>query len=342
MRAMVLDEIGPLRPGGTPLRLADWPEPHAGPGDLRVRVRACGVCHTELDEIEGRTPPSQLPRILGHQVVGDVDEIGDAVDTGLRDARVGVAWIYRACGVCNWCRSGRENLCAQFTATGRDADGGYAEWMVAPAAFVHRLPPSISNEHAAPLLCAGAIGLRSLDLTGLVDGEPLGLTGFGASGHLMLAMTRARYPRSPVFVFARSADERALARALGAAWTGDTQEAAPEPLAAIVDTTPAWTPIVRALDQLASGGRLVVNAIRKEDADKSVLLELDYPRHLWREKLVRSVANVTRSDVRRCLALAAEHGIRPEVVTYPLAEANEALQALKQGRGRGARVLLVD
>ena len=341
MKAMVLDRTGPLRPGDTPLRLAERPDPIPAEGELLLRVRVCGICHTELDEIEGRTPPSALPRILGHQVVGDVAALGARVAPDWLDAQVGVAWIYRTCGVCAFCRSGRENLCAGFSATGRDVDGGYAERMVVPAAFAHRLPSGLTPEEAAPLLCAGAIGLRSLDLTELADGEPLGLTGFGASGHLVLAMAHSRYPRSPVYVFARSADERALARALGAVWVGDTAEASPEPLAAIIDTTPAWTPIVRALDQLAPGGRLVVNAIRKEDADKSALLEIDYPRHLWREKVIRSAANVARSDVRRCLALAAQYRIRPEVTTYPLEQANEALQALKQGRGRGARVLIV-
>ena len=342
MKAIVLEQTGPIRPGDAPLRAIECPDPHPGEGDVRLRVRACGVCHTELDEIEGRTPPSQMPRILGHQVVGEIDELGPQVDASWRGARVGVAWIFGACGVCRFCRTGRENLCAKFLATGRDADGGYAQRMIAPVAFVHRLPAGLTDEQVAPLLCAGAIGLRSLDLTELADGEPLGLTGFGASGHLVLALSRALYPRSPVYVFARSADERALARERGAVWTGDAADRSPEPLAAMIDTTPVWTPVLRALDQLAPGGRLVVNAIRKEESDKPVLLELDYARHLWREKMVRSVANVTRSDVRRCLALAAEHGIRPEVTTYPLAQANEALQSLKEGRGRGARVLIVN
>ena len=339
MRAMVLERIGLLESGDIPLRLTDRAAPHAGTGEVRLRVRACGVCRTELDEIEGRTPPSDLPRILGHQVVGEVDELGTGVDTRWRGARVGVAWIGGACGTCRWCRAEQENLCAHFVGVGRDIDGGYAEWMVAPVAFVHRLPKALADEHAAPLLCAGAIGLRSLDLTSLTDGEPLGLTGFGASGHLVLSMSRALYPRSPVFVFARSADERALARTLGAAWTGEAAARSPEPLAAIIDTTPVWTPVVRALEQLAPGGRLVINAIRKQDADKDALLGLDFERHLWREKIVRSVANVTRADVRRCLEAAVEYGLRPDVTTYPLADANSALQALAQGKGRGARVL---
>jgi propanol-preferring alcohol dehydrogenase len=339
---MVLDRLGPMREDRSPLRLADVPEPHPARGEVRLRVQACGVCHTELDEIEGRTPPASLPRILGHQVVGTVDEIGADVDGDWLGAGVGVAWIFSACGACRWCRAGRENLCPAFVAAGRDVDGGYAEYMVAPSAFVHRLPDGLAGAGAAPLLCAGAIGLRSLDAAALADGEPLGLTGFGASGHLVLSMARVLFPKSPVYVFARNPDERALARQLGAAWTGDTQAASPDPLAAIIDTTPVWTPIVRALGQLAPGGRLVVNAIRKEDVDKAALLELDYPRDLWREKSIRSVANVTRADVRRCLDLSAAHGLRPQTTAYALDQANEALASLKRGAGRGARVLVVD
>ena len=349
MRALVLTRVGPLAEEPQALRLVQTAVPHAGAGQVRLRVHACGVCHTELDEIEGRTPPSRLPRILGHQVVGVVDEVGPGVEAAGPDppgawmgARVGVGWIFGACGHCGWCLSGRENLCPDFVATGRDVDGGYAEWMVAPAAFVHPLPPVLDAAEAAPLLCAGAIGVRALDLTGLADGEPLGLTGFGASGHLVLTMARLRFPRSSVYVFARSAPERALALARGAAWAGDTVEEAPERLAAIIDTTPVWTPVVRALRQLAPGGRLVVNAIRKEEQDKRVLLDLDYARDLWQEKVIRSVANVTRADVRACLELAAAaDGLRPEIKVYPLDRANEALRELSQGSARGARVLVM-
>jgi propanol-preferring alcohol dehydrogenase len=342
MKAMVIDRIGPVEAARPALRLADVPDPSPGPGDVRIRVRVCGVCRTEIDEIEGRTPPAALPRVPGHQVVGDIDAVGDGVDAGWRGARVGVAWIFDACGRCEWCRTGRENLCPDFVATGRDVDGGYAELMIAPAAFVHRLPDGIADDGAAPLLCAGAIGHRSLNLAALTDGAPLGLTGFGASGHLVLSMARARYPRSPVFVFARNAEERALARDLGAAWTGDAADAPPAPLAAIIDTTPAWTPVVRALEHLAPGGRLVVNAIRKESADQGALLDVEYSRHLWMEKSIQSVANVTRADVRECLDLAARHGIRPDVTAYPLARANDALVAIRRGAGRGARVLRIN
>ncbi len=341
MRAMVLRRLGRLEENPTPLEMADLPLPEPAPGEIRVRVSTCGVCHTELDEIEGRTPPPRLPVVLGHQVVGRVEARGREARRFREGDRVGVAWIYSACGKCRFCRSGRENLCPEFRATGRDADGGYAEYMVVPEAFAYPIPEAFSDAQAAPLLCAGAIGYRSLRLSGLQEGARLGLTGFGASGHLVLQMVRYRYPDVPVYVFARSETERAFARELGAVWTGDTTDQAPEPLDAIIDTTPAWKPVVEALRNLAPGGRLVINAIRKEDADREYLLRLDYPRHLWMEKEVRSVANVTRQDVAEFLELAAEMRLRPEVQEYPLEEANRALRELK-GRGvRGAKVLRI-
>jgi propanol-preferring alcohol dehydrogenase len=306
-----------------------------------IRIAACGVCHTELDEIEGRLPPAVLPRIPGHQVVGHVEDVAPGVDRLWLGARVGVAWIHHACGACAACRAGRENLCPAFVGTGKDVDGGYAEYMTAPAPFIHRIPESIADAEAAPLLCAGAIGYRSLELCHLEDGQALGLTGFGASGHLVLMMARARYPRSRVHVFARAERERDLARALGAVWTGTIEARAPEPLAAIIDTTPVWTPVVEALDNLLPGGRLVINAIRKENGDRDALLRVDYPRHLWLEKEIKSVANVTRADVRACLDLAAAVPLRPETTTYPLESANEALLELKRGGLRGAKVLRI-
>ena len=341
MRAMLLKALGPLPRIPAPLELADWPDPTPGPGEVLIRVGACGVCHTELDEIEGRTPPPRLPIILGHQVVGRVEALGEGAGDFRVGDRVGVAWIYSACGHCDACRRGEENLCDQFRATGRDAHGGYAERMVVPAAFAHAIPDVFADVEAAPLLCAGAIGFRSLRLAGLEDGRRLGLTGFGASAHLVLKLVRHQFPNTRVFVFARTEEERTFARELGAAWAGDTLERAPEPLHAIIDTTPAWTPIVAALANLERGGRLVINAIRKEDADKPALLEIDYPRHLWLEKEIKSVANVTRFDVREFLRLAAEIPLRPEVQEYALEDANRALVELKAKKIRGAKVLRV-
>jgi propanol-preferring alcohol dehydrogenase len=356
MKAMLLTALTRLDGNTSPLAAADVPDPVPGPGQLLLEVSACGVCHTEIDEIEGRTPPSGLPRVLGHQVVGRVIEMGPGPGAPRASAdgapgpngdqfhvgdRAGVAWIYSACGQCACCVEGCENLCPDFRATGRDEDGGYAQLMVVGSAFAYRIPEVFSDVEAAPLLCAGAIGYRSVMLTGLRDGDALGLTGFGASAHLVLMMVRHRFPRSRVFVFTRSGEERAFARDLGAAWAGDTTERSPETLQAIIDTTPAWKPVVEALANLRPGGRLVINAIRKEDGDKDALLRLDYPTHLWMEKQIMSVANVTRRDVREFLQLASEIPIRPEVEAYPLSEANRALQDIKQRRIRGAKVLTV-
>ena len=341
MKAMVLNRLSSLLENEAPLDLMDLPDPRPGAGEILLRLSACGVCHTELDEIEGRTPPPGLPVVPGHQAVGTVEEAGPGADAfGVGD-RVGVAWIYSACGRCRFCLADTENLCNDFRATGRDADGGYAEWMVVPEAFAHSIPDVFSNVEAAPLLCAGAIGYRSLRLANLADGRRLGLTGFGASAHLVLKMAKHRYPKTSVFVFARSEKERAFARELGAAWAGATEEEPPEKLDCIIDTTPAWKPVVEAMKNLEAGGRLVVNAIRKEEADKEYLLKLDYPAHLWSEKEIKSVANVARADVAEFLALAAEIPIRPEVEEFALDEANKELVELKTGKIRGAKVLVI-
>lgn len=338
---MTLPKLGSFEENPDPLVPAELPVPEPGEGEVRVRVSVCGVCHTELDEIEGRTPPPRLPVVPGHQVVGRVDALGSGVQSLREGDRVGVAWIFSACGRCKRCREGNENLCPWFRATGRDVNGGYAETLTVPAAFAHPIPEVFSDVEAAPLLCAGAIGYRSMKLTRLEDGETLGLTGFGASAHLVLKMVRHRFPNTRVHVFARSEGERAFALELGAAWAGDPMEEPPEKLAAIIDTTPAWQPVVAALHNLEPEGRLVINAIRKEERDKEALLGLDYPRDLWLEKEIKSVANVARSDVREFLALAAEIPIRPETQEFPLEAANEALRELKARKIRGAKVLRV-
>ena len=339
MKVQLLHRCSDMSVNPNPLEFCEREVPVAGPGELLLQVIACGVCHTELDEIEGRTPPPVLPVVLGHQVVARVAALGADVSRFRPGDRVGVAWIYSACGRCAFCRDGLENLCPQFQATGRDVDGGYAEYMVVHEGFAHPIPGALSDIHAAPLLCAGAIGYRSLQLTGLKNGRILGLTGFGGSGHLVLQMVRHRYPDSPVFVFARSVRQQELARELGAAWVGTSDQTPPELLDAVIDTTPAWKPVVDALEVLRPGGRLVINAIRKERRDQDQLLELEYSRHLWMEKEIKSAANVCRSDVREFLALAAEINIKPRVECYPLAEANQALHDLKVGNVRGAKVL---
>jgi propanol-preferring alcohol dehydrogenase len=279
--------------------------------------------------------------ILGHQVVGKVEELGKGAARFQVGDRVGVAWIYDSCGSCPHCRRGDDNLCADFRATGRDANGGYAQLMTVPGGTAFPIPPVFSDAEAAPLLCAGAIGYRSFRLTNLQNGQPLGLTGFGASGHLVLKMASHTHPDSEVFVFARSRPEREFALELGATWSGDTSERAPLGLAAIIDTTPVWKPVVEGLRNLAPGGRLVINAIRKEDHDKEVLLGLDYAEDLWMEREIKSVANVARRDVAEFLELAAKIPIRSEIQEYPLEDANVALQELKNRKIRGAKVLRI-
>lgn len=340
-RAMRIHDTGPIDPGSEPLVLDTIATPRPDEGEVLIKVEACGVCHTELDEIEGRTPPPVLPMTPGHQVVGAVVEEGANCRLGLQGQRVGVAWIHSACGECRWCREGRENLCPDFAATGRDVPGGYADFMTVPESFVHEIPVGIDSMQATPLLCAGAVGYRALALCSLENGQRLGLTGFGASGHLVLQLARHLYPDSPICVFARSDKERRFALELGAAWTGDTSERPDELLDAIIDTTPAWLPVMAAMEVLAPGGRLVINAIRKETGDRELLAQLDYERHLWREKSLSTVANVTRHDVRECLRLAAEIPLTPTVSTFLLEDANKALVELKHGHVRGAKVLQI-
>lgn len=338
---MVLSRICNLQTDEQPLQWADMPDPIPTAGEILVKISACGVCHTELDEIEGRTPPANLPVILGHQVVGTVAEVGKEATRFKLGDRVGIAWIFSACGCCEFCQAGKENLCLEFQATGRDANGGYAELMTVSENFAYSLPPSIADQQAAPLLCAGAIGYRSLRLTGLQDGQNLGLTGFGASAHLVLQMARHQFPHSSVFVFARREEERAFARTLGADWVGDTTANPPELLHCIIDSTPVWKPVVEALRYLKPAGRLVINAIRKEEGDIDYLTRISYPLHLWLEKEMKSVANVTRRDVEEFLALSSAIPIQPEVQLYPLQEANRALVELKRGQIRGAKVLVI-
>ncbi|MGB9746168.1 MAG: zinc-dependent alcohol dehydrogenase family protein [Bacteroidales bacterium] len=339
MKAWMIESTMELKVWVQPLVLQDLPVPEPGKGEILIRVHTCGVCHTELDEIEGRTPPPSLPIVPGHQVIGTVIRHGPETGKYPEGTRVGVAWIYSACGECRFCRSDQENLCPDFKATGRDVHGGYAEFMVAKEDFVYPVPDSFTDVEAAPLLCAGAIGYRSLRLARITNGQILGLTGFGASAHLVLKLARYMYPESKIFVFARQPEEREFALQLGAAWTGDTTDIPPEKPEAIIDTTPAWKPVLFALRNLAPGGRLVINAIRKEDADKHFLQQINYPSDLWMEKEIKSVANVERRDVAEFLELAARIPIKPQVEVYDFLQANQALHDIKHRRIRGAKVL---
>jgi propanol-preferring alcohol dehydrogenase len=336
MKAMTLHTIGPLLRDSAPLRLCELPLPEPSSEQIRIRVSACGVCHTELDEIEGRVATARLPIVLGHEVVGRVDSLGPGATRHRLGKRVGVGWIHHSSGRID------ENLSEEFRATGRDADGGYAQFMTVHENYAYAIPPCFSDAEAAPLLCAGGVGYRALNLARLSDGAPLGLTGFGGSAHLVLQLAKHLYPRSKVFVFARDPQQREFALALGADWAGASDARPPERLAAIIDTTPAWRPVLDALRQLRPGGRLVINAIRKEDDDRDAMATIDYRDQLWLEKEIKTVANVTRHDIAEFLALAGKIPLKPEVQLYPLEQANVALRDLKFGAIRGAKVLTMD
>jgi alcohol dehydrogenase, propanol-preferring len=341
MKAMVFDRIANMDINPEPLRLTELKIPQPGENEILIKIRACGVCHTEIDEIEGRTAPPNLPVIPGHQVIGVVEDANGYNSYIKPGTRVGVAWIYSSCGICDYCITGRENLCPAFLATGRDKNGGYAEYMVAHKDYVYVIPDVIKDEQAAPLLCAGSVGYRSLRLTGILDGQILGFTGFGSSAHLVLKLAKYLYPHSPLFVFARNKNEQKFAIELGATWAGDTTANPPHKADAIIDTTPVWTPVKEALKNLNPGGRLVINAIRKEDTDKKILGSLDYSMHLWQEKEIKSVANVTRKDVNEFLELAAKIPIIPEIQTYRLSDANLALRGIKERKIKGAKVIVI-
>lgn len=333
---MILPKLVSLEETVAPLEWAEIAKPKPGHGEVLVRVLACGVCHTELDEIEGRTAPPKLPIVLGHEVVGRVDRLGTGAVRLKEGDRVGVGWIHSSTGRAD------ENLSPEFRATGRDVNGGYAEYMTVPEKYAYAIPEIFPNEKAAPLLCAGAIGYRSLQLAGIKNGENLGLTGFGGSAHLVLQLSHHLFPKTKVFVFARDENSRDFARKLGADWTGDTSDRAPELLHAVIDTTPAWRPVVEALANLRPGGRLVINAIRKDDADQHYLSNLRYQDHLWMEKEIKSVANITHRDIRKFLSVAAKIPIEPEVETYAFRDANRALSELKHLNVKGSKVLIMD
>ena len=329
MRAMVLD-----RPGaGSRLHEAELPEPEPGPGQLRVRVEACGVCRTDLHILDGELPDPKLPLVLGHQVVGIVDAAGAGVDIAPGE-RVGVPWLGWTCGECRFCLSGRENLCDRALFTGYQLDGGYAEAAVADARFCFRIPADYSPLQAAPLLCAGLIGYRALRLAG--DAERLGLYGFGASAHVIAQV--AHWQGRRVFAFTREGDTEGqeFARSLGAEWAGASGESPPEPLEAAIIFAPAGELVPVALRAVGKGGSVVCAGIHMSDIP-SFPYEL-----LWGERVVRSVANLTRRDGEEFLELAPRVPVRTSVEPFALADANEALERLRAGSIRGAAVLVVD
>lgn len=341
MKAWIIEKIVNFKETHTPLKFVKLDPPTPGPKDIIIKVHACGVCHTEIDEIEGRAKPSFFPIVPGHQVVGEVIAVGREVRKFKPGNRVGAGWIYWACGECEFCKKSLENLCSNFKATGKDAHGGYAEYFKISEDFAFLLPETFSYEEAAPLFCAGAIGYRSLKLTSLKNGENLGLVGFGASAHLVLKMVQYLFPKSKVLVFARSPKEREFALNLGAFWAGDLEEIPPEKIHAAIDTTPVWKPPLSVLKHLFPSGKLIINAIRKEEVDKTELLKLDYSQDLWLEKEIKSVANVTRKDIAEFLELAEKISLKPEIQIYPFEKANEALLDIKEKKIKGAKVLKI-
>ncbi|MCX6003270.1 MAG: zinc-dependent alcohol dehydrogenase family protein [Chloroflexi bacterium] len=332
MKAQVLKKIAPIE--RQPLELMEVPIPQPRRNDILVKVSACGVCHTELDEIEGRLQP-KFPVIPGHQVVGVVVGLGAGATRFKIGDRVGIAWIYSACGKCHFCKEGNENLCSEFQGTGCQADGGYAEYTVVSERFAYPIPGRFTDVQAAPLLCAGAIGFRDLCLSGIKPGQILGLFGFGASAHIVIQI--AKYQGYQVFVFTRGEEHRRLAKDLGADWTGDLKDKPPQKVNCAVDFTPMGETIPTALSILEKGGRLVIAVIRK----RNPVPPMDYAQLLWDEKEIKSVANITRKDIEDFLPLAAKIPIVPEVQKFGLEQANEALLLLKQVKIQGAAVLKI-
>jgi len=332
MKAMQLQQIGPI--DTAPLRYVDLPNPEPRFGEVRVKVRVCGICRTDLHVIEGELPEQQLPVIPGHQIVGTVDATGEGV-TRLRPGdRVGVAWLRYTCGTCSFCQAGRENLCEQAKFTGYHADGGYAEYAVVAEDFAYRIPENFDDASAAPLLCAGIIGYRALRRAEVPPGGTLGLYGFGSSAHVVFQLARHRGCR--IFVVTRGEGHRQLARRMGADWVGEDATAMPGKVDSAIIFAPAGELVPPALASLKKGGTLALAGIYMTDVPRLV-----YETHLFYEKNLRSVTSNTREDGRQLLAEAAEAQVRPHVTTYPLEEANRALQDLKHDRINGSGVLVV-
>lgn len=330
MKAMVLDRVGDV--STDPLQLRDVPMPAPGPGEVLVQVRVCGVCRTDLHVIEGELPEVKRPLVPGHQVVGIVTQLGAGVVDLKEGDRVGIAWLQGTCGTCEFCATGRENLCLQARFTGYQVDGGYAEYAVVPARYAYPLPPVFSDEAAAPLLCAGIIGYRALRLSGIKPGQRLGLYGFGASAHIAIQI--ARHWGCQVYVSSLKAEHQALARTLGAVWVGGAQDMPPDPLHGSIIFAPAGELVPPALRALERGGTLALAGIHL-----SPIPSLNYDRDLFGERVLRSVTANTRQDGLDLLREAAAIPIKSHTVRFPLHQANQALQALKAGSFQGAAVL---
>jgi propanol-preferring alcohol dehydrogenase len=331
MQAMVLNEIGPIE--GSPLEAREQPIPQPGPGELRLKVQCCAICRTDLHVIEGELPRQKLPIIPGHQIVGSVDALGPGCMSMKVGQRVGVAWLRHTCGACRFCRAGRENLCESSRYTGYHADGGYAQYAVAPEGFVHEIPEVFSDLEAAPLLCAGIIGYRALKRCQLPDRGKLALYGFGSSAHVVLQI--ALHRGCDVYVVTRAEAHRELARAMGAKWVGANAAQMPARVDSAILFAPAGRLVPAALEQLEKGGTLALAGIYM-----SAVPSLEYDKHLFYERNIHSVTANTRADARELLAEAAQIPIRPHVTQYALTDANRALQDLKADRISGTGVLV--
>jgi propanol-preferring alcohol dehydrogenase len=334
MKAMVLKKQGQIE--NKPLVMVEMPKPEPKEKEILIKVSVCGACHTDLDEAEGRLA-TKLPIVPGHQVVGKVAELGRGATKFKIGERVGVTWLYDCCGRCDFCKTGQENLCENSKWTGKDANGGYAEYMVIGEDYAYPIPERFSDLQAAPLLCAGVIGYRTLRLAQIRDGETIGLYGFGASAHIVIQVIRHKFPDCRVYAFTKTEEHAELAKSLGAVWTGRSGDTPPVKLEKIMDFTPVGECVRDALKMLNRGGRLVINAIRKE----TPVPALDYAEYLWLEKEIKSVANVTRRDAEEFLPLAAEIGIKPTIEKFSLEEANEVLLRIKQSKLKAAGVLRI-
>jgi len=335
MKAMLLKKPAPAEQ--KPLKSADIEVPQPEDNQILIKISVCGACHTDLDEAEGRLICTKTPVVPGHQAVGTVADTGSNAGKFNRGDRVGVTWLYSSCGKCNFCKKGNENLCPNAKWTGKDANGGYAEYMTIGEDFAYRLPDNFDDLQAAPLLCAGVIGYRTLRLADITDGQTIGLVGFGACAHILIQVIKYKFPNSPVFVFTKTETHAELAKSLGADWTGRSFDKPPALVDKCMDFTPVGDCVRDALGNLQRGGRLVINAIRKE----TPVPPLEYDKYLWDEKQVRSVANVTKADALEFLPIAARIGIKPTVEEFPLADANEVLIRIKHSRLKAAAVLRI-
>ncbi len=332
MRAMLLRKFAPI--DQSPLELFDLPIPEPGPDEVLLRIKVCGVCHTDLHTVEGELPEVKLPIIPGHQVVGMVEKQGNYASRFKEGDRLGVAWLYSSCTQCGYCKSENENLCENARFTGYHVNGGYAEYIVVPEKFAYAIPDIFSDEEAAPLLCAGIIGYRALRLSEIKSGQRLGLYGFGASAHVAIQV--ALHWGCKVYVFTRSEEHRQLAKKLGAAWTGTSKDEPPTKMDSSIIFAPAGELVLNALGALDKGGTVALAGIYM-----TTIPEMDYVKYLYHERTLSSVANATRQDGEELLKIAAEIPIRTTTQPFRLEEANKALKLLKEGKINGAAVLRI-